>query len=41
MTDMLVKLYDVPEYGPVGKKLLAEGIEIRQPFASEKRILIP
>ena len=41
MTDLLVKLYDLPDYDPLRKALLQQGVEIRQPFASEKRILIP
>ncbi len=41
MTDMLVKLYNLPELYPICSKLLAQGIEIRHPFAFEKRILIP
>lgn len=41
MTDMLVKLYDLPDLAPVQAKLLAQGIEIRRPFPSEKRFIIP
>jgi GNAT superfamily N-acetyltransferase len=41
MTDMLVKLYDLPDYFPVQSQLKKQGIDIRQPFPSEKRILIP
>ena len=41
MTDMLVKLYDLPAYYPVYNDLMAKGVEIRPPFASEKRILVP
>ena len=41
MTDMLVKLYDLPDYFPVWKQLFDQGYEIRKPFPSEKRILIP
>ena len=40
MTDMLVKLYDLPDDYPVRKRLLKQNIEIRKPFPSEKRILI-
>jgi hypothetical protein len=40
MTDMLVKLYDLPDLAPVRAKLLAEGIEIRRPFPSEKGFLV-
>jgi hypothetical protein len=41
MTDMLVKLYDLPDYFPVRTRLMDQGVDIRQPFPSEKRILIP
>ena len=41
MTDMLVKLYDLPDYFPVQNQLKEQGVDIRQPFPSEKRILIP
>jgi GNAT superfamily N-acetyltransferase len=41
MTDMLVKLYDLPDYFPVRSQLKEQGVDIRQPFPSEKRILIP
>jgi GNAT superfamily N-acetyltransferase len=41
MTDMLVKLYDLPDYYPVRTRLMDQGVDIRQPFPSEKRILIP
>lgn len=40
MTDMLVKLYDLPDDYPIHKKLLDQGVEIRRPFSSEKRILV-
>ena len=41
MTDMLVKLYDLPDYFPVQSQLKKQGIDIRQPFPAEKRILVP
>ena len=41
MTDMLVKLYDLPALSPVQDRLQGQGIEIRRPFPSEKRILVP
>jgi GNAT superfamily N-acetyltransferase len=41
MTDMLVKLYDLPDYFPVQNRLLEQGVELRRPFPSEKRILVP
>ncbi len=41
MTDMLVKLYDLPDYYPVKKRLLEQGVEIRRPFPSEKCVLVP
>ena len=41
MTDMLVKLYELPDYYPIQQDLLGQGIEIRRPFPSEKRVLIP
>lgn len=41
MTDMLVKLYDLPDYYPFRNQLVEQGIEIRQPFPSEKRYLVP
>jgi GNAT superfamily N-acetyltransferase len=40
MTDMLVKLYDLPDLSPTREQLLAQGIEIRRPFPSEKRFLV-
>ena len=40
MTDMLVKLYDLPEYFPVRNHLLDQGFDIRRPFPSEKRVLV-
>ncbi len=41
MTDMLVKLYDLPDFHPVRTDLMKQGVEIRQPFPSEKRFLVP
>ena len=40
MTDMLVKLYNLPALDPVRAALLTDGIEIRRPFPSEKRYLV-
>jgi GNAT superfamily N-acetyltransferase len=40
MTDMLVKLYDLPDLSPTQKQLLTQGIEIRRPFPSEKGFLV-
>jgi len=39
MTDMLVKLYALPEVTPLLTALNQKGIEIRRPHASEKHIL--
>jgi GNAT superfamily N-acetyltransferase len=41
MTDMLVKLYNLPEYYPVRQALLGQGVELRKPFPSEKGFLVP
>ncbi len=37
---MLVKLYDLPEIGPLITRLKENGIEIRQASAPEKRIVV-
>jgi GNAT superfamily N-acetyltransferase len=41
MTDMLVKLYDLPDYFPIQRRLMDHGVEIRRPFPSEKRFVVP
>ena len=41
MTDMLVKLYDLPDYYPVRASLMDRGVEIRRPFSFEKQNLVP
>ncbi|MEM7368932.1 MAG: GNAT family N-acetyltransferase [Bacteroidota bacterium] len=39
MQDMLVRLYDLPDYAPVHQKMEAEGISIRPALAAEKSIV--
>jgi len=39
MTDMLVKLYALPEVTPLLTALNLKGIEIRRPYPSEKHVL--
>jgi len=39
MTDMLVKLYALPEVIPLLDLLNQKGLEIRRPHASEKHVL--
>jgi hypothetical protein len=40
MSDMLVKLYDLPEVAPLIKSLGAQGIVIRTALASEKHLVV-
>jgi GNAT superfamily N-acetyltransferase len=40
MQDMLVRLYDLPDYTSLMKKLEHEGVIIRRPLAAEKSIVI-
>lgn len=40
MSDMLVKLYQLPELEPVIKQLAENGIEIRRAIAPEKHVVI-
>ena len=40
MTDMLVRLCDLPDLAPTRAELLVQGIEIRRPFPSEKGFLV-
>jgi len=40
MQDMLVRLYDLPDYTSLMKKLEGEGVVIRRPLASEKSIVL-
>ena len=40
MQDMLVKLYELPDYGDLIKQLNEKGIIIRRPLAAEKSIVI-
>lgn len=37
---MLVRLYDLPDYAPLMKKIADEGIVIRRPLAAEKSIVV-
>lgn len=37
---MLVRLYDLPEYSSLMKKLEREGVVIRRPLAAEKSIVL-
>jgi len=39
MTDMLVKLYELPELAPVLVKQQAEGIDVRRALAAEKHLI--
>ncbi|MBD2870192.1 GNAT family N-acetyltransferase [Paenibacillus arenilitoris] len=40
MSDMLVKLYELPELAPVTKSLAEKGIDIRRAIAPEKHIVV-
>jgi GNAT superfamily N-acetyltransferase len=40
MADMLVKLYELPDLGPVVAQLKADGIEVRPAAPSEKRVVV-
>lgn len=40
MQDMLVRLYDLKDHGPLMQKLEADGVDIRRPLAAEKSIVI-
>lgn len=40
MTDMLVKLYDLPDTLPAFPHLEAQGIRLRKPMASEKSLVV-
>jgi GNAT superfamily N-acetyltransferase len=40
MTDMLVKLYNLPDTLPVFPNLDAQGIKLRKPMASEKSLVV-
>ena len=40
MTDMLVRLYDLPEVGPLVKKLAEQGMVIRRAMAYEKSLVV-
>lgn len=40
MSDMLVKLYQLPELGPVLDTLAADGIQVRRAIAPEKHIVV-
>ena len=40
MTDMLVKLYELPPLGPVLAQQKAAGIDIRRALAAEKQIVV-
>ena len=40
MQDMLVRLYDLKDHGPLMRKLESEGVDIRRPLAAEKSIVI-
>ena len=39
MQDMLVKLYELPDYTDLMKKMEVEGIDIRRPLTAEKSII--
>jgi GNAT superfamily N-acetyltransferase len=40
MQDMLVRLYDLPDYTPLKKQMEDNGILIRRPLAAEKSIVV-
>jgi hypothetical protein len=40
MSDMLVKLYQLPEFGPVYQQLTQDGIDIRRAIAPEKHVVV-
>ncbi len=40
MTDLLVKLYDLPDFAPSLKKLKSDGVTIRRPMAYERTTLL-
>ncbi len=40
MSDLLVKLYTLPEVNPLIEKLRAEGIDIRRSIAPEKHVVV-
>jgi hypothetical protein len=40
MSDMLVKLYQLPEFAPVYQQLTNDGIDIRRAIAPEKHVVI-
>jgi len=39
MPDMLVKLFELPDVGPLRRDLLARGIEVRRAVSTEKRLV--